>query len=108
MINNLAEKHLVASYLINNHLINNHLIKYIRETIVSFPLLLLIILLTGCATQYYGYTEEEWHKLPEEQKMAIASEYEPLIKAKKEREHSDKIETRKQSIIDFGSSKSRY
>lgn len=68
----------------------------------SFMLLSLTCLITGCATPYYGYTEDEWEQLSAQEKRAAQSEYKDIIEYQYRRKHEDQFEIRKQEIIDRG------
>ena len=64
--------------------------------------ILVIILLLGCATPYYGYSKTEWEKLSDEEKKAAQTEYDEIIQFKYRQKHEDQFEDRKQQIINRG------
>ena len=54
---------------------------------------------------YYGHTKEEWNKLTKEEQIVIIKDYEVIINSRHAQTHKDKINSRTQSIVDFGNSK---
>ena len=56
----------------------------------------------GCATPYFGHTKEAWEKLTKEEKEEIKKEYKLVVDSKNNQRHDDKINSRKQSILDQG------
>lgn len=66
------------------------------------PALVIIILLQGCSVVYYGHTKAEWDKLTDVEKATVKEEYQTVINVKNEQVHTDKIEARTQSVIDYG------
>lgn len=61
-----------------------------------------IILISGCSSPYYGYTKQEWDGFSEKEQAAIKAEYQTVIDAKNNQAHTDKINDRTQSVIDYG------
>ena len=67
---------------------------------------LIVALLTqACSSPYFGRTKEGWNNLTEEERMAVKKEYQAIIDARSEETHTDIINERTQSIIDYGVSK---
>jgi hypothetical protein len=62
--------------------------------------------LQACSIFYFGHTKEKWGNLSEEEKLAAKLEYQQAIDARKDQEHLDKINSRTQSVIDYGAGKS--
>ena len=60
-------------------------------------------LLVACTVNYYGYSEQQWRRLSEEEQLKAKTEYEEIVKYRQNEQHEDKIEKRKLQIIDFGS-----
>lgn len=60
------------------------------------------LVISGCATPYYGYPKNEWEQLSAEEKQAVKAEYKEIIDYKYRREHEDQFEARKQQIIRRG------
>ncbi len=58
--------------------------------------------LLACSTPYYGYTKEDWDNLTEQERINIKDEYRAILATKNNQAHADKIDTRKQSIINYG------
>ena len=65
-----------------------------------------LLLLSSCATPYYGYSKAEWEQLSPEQQNSIKSEYDQALHYKNTMAHEDMIEGRKQDVVDWGVSKS--
>ncbi|VAX03517.1 hypothetical protein MNBD_GAMMA19-1687 [hydrothermal vent metagenome] len=64
--------------------------------------LVIIVLLQGCSTGYFGHTKTEWDKLTDVEKATVKEEYQTAINAKNGQAHADKIKARTQSVIDCG------
>lgn len=60
------------------------------------------VLLQGCSTLYFGHSKEEWNSFSDDEKTAIKAEYQTIINSRNEQTHTDKINARTQSIIDYG------
>jgi hypothetical protein len=58
--------------------------------------------LQACSVFYFGYTKEEWRNLSEEEKLAAKTEYQRAIDSREDQKHTDKINSRTQSVIDYG------
>lgn len=48
--------------------------------------------LTSCIGDYYGYSNEEWHKLSAEQQKKAKNKYYQLVAEKNKDVHGDKVE----------------
>ncbi|HEX9628094.1 MAG TPA: hypothetical protein VGA00_14230 [Acidiferrobacterales bacterium] len=75
---------------------------YGRETGTVSRTVVLLALLAGCATPYYGYTGEEWAALTDEQREAAKQNYSQILKAREDAKHDDLMERSKQRIIRRG------
>lgn len=69
---------------------------------VKATITILILICSGCMKPYYGYSENEWIKLSDQEKKAVKLEYQQIINAKNSQRHADLVEERKQEVIDFG------
>jgi hypothetical protein len=58
--------------------------------------------LMGCSSPYYGYSQQEWNSLSEEEKLSIKKQYLQIVDSKVEQRHEDRIDARTQSVIDRG------
>ncbi len=63
---------------------------------------IIVVLLQGCSTGYFGHTKAEWDKLTDVEKATVKEEYQTAINAKNGQAHTDKIKARTQSVIDYG------
>jgi len=72
-----------------------------KSPIYMFTVTIIFMLIQGCT--YFGHTREEWNNLTEREKAAVKYEYQTILDAQAGLEHSDKLNTRTQSIIDYGS-----
>ncbi len=72
--------------------------KIIRSTFF----LTIATFLTSCATPYYGYSENDWNKLSDDERKTTRSEYKDIVDAKNDQRHRDKINSMKDKIIDRG------
>jgi len=93
-----------------NLLLINILLKQQENTAMKIQFYSIIILLTinmayGCSAPYYGYTRSEWDNLTEEKKAAIKDEYKIIIDSRNEQKHTDKINSRTQSVLESGVSR---
>jgi len=70
--------------------------------------IILIVLLYGCSTLYYGHTKDQWNALSEQEKSQIKSEYKDVMASQKNQGHDDKIKARDQQVIDRGINPGRY
>ncbi len=68
----------------------------------SFLLMISASLLQACSSPYYGYTKNEWDSLTDEQRTIVKEEYQAVITARNNQSHTDKLDERTQSIIEFG------
>ncbi len=64
--------------------------------------LVIVVLLQGCSTVYFGHTKAEWDKLTDVEKATVKEEYQTVINAKNGQAYADKIKARTQSVIDYG------
>jgi TRAP-type C4-dicarboxylate transport system substrate-binding protein len=64
------------------------------------PLLMLIV--SGCATDYYGYNKQQWNALSQEEQAAAIEQYDYILQEKEEKRHEDLIESYRQKIIERG------
>ena len=64
---------------------------------------LLMLGLSACVSEPYGYTRQQWRELSTEEQAKAQAEYKDIIKLKDGQQHEDLIEMRKQSVIDYGS-----
>ena len=62
----------------------------------------LLLVLSGCSTPYFGYSEGEWNNLSEDEQAAIKAEYQPIIDARAKQAHQDIIDERTESVINLG------
>lgn len=62
----------------------------------------LCIFSSGCSMFYYGHTKEEWMQFSEEEQEEAKKEYQRIVETKREQDDSDTIDTRSQSVIDYG------
>lgn len=70
-----------------------------------YYLLLFFILSTliqSCSAPYYGYTKEKWDSFTEQEKVTIKKEYQVITSIRNAQNHTDKINERTQSVIDYG------
>lgn len=58
--------------------------------------------LHACSVFYFGHTKEEWSNLNKAEKLAAKAEYQRAIDSREEEEHSDTIDSRTRSVIDYG------
>ena len=70
----------------------------LKTLIVTF----IIVFIQGCSINYYGHTEEEWKQLSENERNNIEEEYAPIINSRTNQDHTDKINSRTESIINLG------
>lgn len=61
--------------------------------------------LNACSIFYFGHTKEEWNRLTEAEKSAAKAEYQQAINSREEEKHTDIINSRTQSVIDYGAGK---
>lgn len=73
-----------------------------------YSAIFIMILLQGCSTPYFGYSEKEWQKLSDEERAVKREEYQPIIDSRGERAHTDVIDARTQSVIDRGVNGPKY
>ncbi len=64
--------------------------------------LVIVVLLQGCSTGYFGHTKAEWDTLSDVEKATVKEEYQTIINVKNAQAHTDKTEARTQSVIDYG------
>ena len=72
--------------------------RFMRETAA----VLLVFLLYGCTTSYYGYSKDAWNGMSEGERSSIKSEYELVLESRNKQGHQDVIDARMQSVIDRG------
>lgn len=65
-------------------------------------ILLLTLVFTACASDYYGYSKEKWDKLSPEELQAAKQEYEDILKQKKDREQDLRLKERDEQVIRRG------
>ena len=70
-------------------------------------ILLSVTLCFSCAKPYYGYSKQDWDKLPVEQQRIIKAEFQPIIDSTRLQAHKNMMQKRKQSLIDLGVRKNR-
>lgn len=56
-----------------------------------FNSILIAFILTGCATDYYGHTKEEWNKLTKQQRKEATENIKTLKEQQHDREISNKF-----------------
>lgn len=66
--------------------------------------LVTILGMFACSVNFYGYSETQWQNLSEEDKKKAKAKYEQIVIFRQNEQHDEKIERRKQQIVDFGSS----
>jgi hypothetical protein len=64
-----------------------------------------VLALNACSVFYFGHTKEEWNRLTEAEKSAVKVEYQQAINSREEEKHTDIINSRTQSVIDYGAGK---
>lgn len=73
-----------------------------------YSLLLFAIALTlvqSCSSPYYGYTNDEWTNFSEKEQNSIKTDYQTITNIRNAQSHTDKINERTQSVIDYGVNK---
>jgi len=70
---------------------------------LNTALLTLAVIVTtqGCSAPYFGHTKEQWDNLSLKEKMIVKEEYQTVIDLKNDQSHTDKINERSQSIINY-------
>lgn len=69
---------------------------------VVMPLFMVSFAVSGCATEYYGYSRQQWNAFSQEEQTAIAKEYDYILEEKEQQRHKDLIESYRQKIIERG------
>jgi PBP1b-binding outer membrane lipoprotein LpoB len=95
MIRRLGSVDDCCSAIIRRRLLVKKINRYLSATAI-------ILLIQGCSVFYYGHTKEEWNNLTEKEKREIKSEYQSLIDSRNEQAHTDTIDARTQSVVDYG------
>jgi hypothetical protein len=58
--------------------------------------------LMGCFSPYYGYSQQGWNSLFEQEKLSIKKQYQQIVDSKLEQRHEERIDARTRSVIDRG------
>jgi TRAP-type C4-dicarboxylate transport system substrate-binding protein len=69
---------------------------------IELSLLILIVVISGCATDYYGYSKQQWNALSREQQAVVIEQYDYILQEKEEQRHEDLIESYRQKVIERG------
>ena len=74
----------------------------LKTSVYSLVTVVAMLTIQSCATPYYGNTKQEWDNLTEAEKLELKKDYQTVINPKNEQAHTDKINARRESIIDYG------
>jgi hypothetical protein len=64
-----------------------------------------IFIIQACSTPYYGHTKDQWNNFSETEKISIKTKYKTITNIRNAQSHTNKINERTQSVIDYGVSK---
>lgn len=73
--------------------------RFLKKPIKILPL---VIIIQACSSPFYGYSKRDWDRLSAEQQNAIQEEYQAIVDLKQTQAHTDALDSRTQSIIDYG------
>jgi len=78
---------------------NNSKINRLR--LISFKILLVLLLL-GCTSPYYGYNEAQWNTMSAEEKQLARDEYQTVLDQRSIDQHKQQLDEITGKIIEQG------
>lgn len=69
---------------------------------VMMSLFMATLATSGCATDYYGYSKQQWNALSREQQAVVIEQYDYILQEKEQQRHEDLIESYRQKVIERG------
>ncbi|MCW8878723.1 MAG: hypothetical protein OQK51_16850 [Kangiellaceae bacterium] len=71
-----------------------------KNRLTSLPIYLSLLVLSGCIDDYYGYTQQEWNNLSQEQQKKAIDKYNKLVAGKNKMVEGDKLKEVTEEFID--------